>query len=101
MKIAVAVESLSDHPLAAAIARDGRQFLDEAPIPTAHDLQSITGRGVQARIDGDAVLDGKAEMFGRDGVAALRSEEDTAEIQSLMRISYSVSCLKKIHSSNT
>src|SRR3546814_3875569 len=64
MKIAVAVGSLSDHPLAEAIARDGRQFLDEAPIPTAHDLQSLTGRGVQARIDGDAVLIGKAEMFG-------------------------------------
>src|SRR3546814_14106917 len=74
MKISVAVESLSDHPLAEAIARDGRQFLDEAPIPTAHDRQSLTGRGVQARIDGDAVLIGKAEMFGRDGVAALSAD---------------------------
>src|SRR3546814_4436110 len=59
MMIAVAVESLSDHPLAKAIARDGRQFLDETPTPTA------------------------------------RSEEHTSELQSLMRISYAVFCLKK------
>src|SRR3546814_10242550 len=37
---------------------------------------------VQARIDGDAVLIGKAEMFGRDGVAAL-SAEMTAAIERL------------------
>src|SRR3546814_272280 len=74
MMIAVAVESLSDHPLAKAIARDGRQFLDETPTPTAHDLQSLTGRGVQARIDGEIVRIGKAEMFGRDGIADLWTE---------------------------
>src|SRR3546814_2519476 len=74
MMIAVAVESLSDHPLAKAIARDGRQFLDETPTPTAHDLQSLTGRGVQARIDGEVVRIGKAEMFGRDGIADLSTE---------------------------
>ena len=82
MTIAVAVESLSDHPLAEAIARDGRQFLDELPVPPASDLQSLTGRGVQARIDGDVVLIGKAEMFGPDGVAAL-SAEMTAAIEGL------------------
>ena len=82
MTIAVAVESLSDHPLAEAIARDGRQFLDELPVPPASDLQSLTGRGVQARIDGDVVLIGKAEMFGQDGVAAL-SAEMTAAIEGL------------------
>src|SRR3546814_5275898 len=60
--------------LAKAIARDGRQFLDETPTPTAHDLQSLTGRGVQARIDGEVVRIGKAEMFGRDGIADLSTE---------------------------
>src|SRR3546814_2518162 len=32
---------------------------------------------------------------GRDGLPALRSEEHTSELQSLMRISYAVFCLKK------
>src|SRR3546814_1880941 len=36
-----------------------------------------------------------------DGFIALRSEEHTSELQSLMRISYAVFCLKKkIHISN-
>src|SRR3546814_19346542 len=74
MMIAVAFGSLSDHPLAKAIARDGRQFLDATPTPTAHDLQSLTGRDVQARIDGEVVRIGKAEMFGRDGTADLSTD---------------------------
>ena len=71
MAIAVAVESLSDHPLAQAIARDGRDHVGETPIPKAHNLKSLTGRGVSATLGGDEVLIGKAEMFGADGVAPL------------------------------
>src|SRR3546814_20569596 len=51
MAIAVAVERLSDHPLAVAIARDGEQFLDGQPVLAATDLSSPTGRGVQARVN--------------------------------------------------
>ncbi len=74
MTIAVAVERLSDHPLAEAIARDGAQFLNGQPVPAATDLISLTGRGVQARVNGNVVLIGKAEMFGRDGNAPLTPE---------------------------
>src|SRR3546814_1635559 len=35
------------------------------------------------------------EMKGSDLLAVLRSEEHTSELQSLMRISYAVFCLKK------
>src|SRR3546814_1554827 len=35
------------------------------------------------------------DLFGSDGVLCLRSEEHTSELQSLMRISYAVFCLKK------
>ncbi len=69
--LAVAVESLSDHPLARAIARDGRDRLGMRDIPEATNLESLTGRGVTARINGDTVLIGKAEMFGADGIAPL------------------------------
>src|SRR3546814_7790096 len=74
MTIAVAVERLSDHPLAEAIARDGEQYLDGQPVPAAADLIRLTGRGVQARVNGDMVLLGKAEPFGRDGFAPLSAE---------------------------
>ena len=80
--VAVAVESLSDHPLAAAIARDGHQFLNGTPVPVAADVKSLTGRGVEAKVDGETVLIGKAEMFGSNGVAAL-SDEMTQAIERL------------------
>src|SRR3546814_2959731 len=36
-----------------------------------------------------------AETLNVNGIRALRSEEHTSELQSLMRISYAVFCLKK------
>src|SRR3546814_6336217 len=104
MDSAWAGKRFRDHPIAFATSRDGEQCLDGQPVLTATDLSSLTGRGVQARVNGEMVLIGKAEMFGRDGFAALsaetvrtieRSEEHTSELQSLMRISYAVFCLKK------
>ena len=79
---AVAVESLSDHPLAEAIVKDGMARLDNAAIIPATNLKSLVGRGVSATIDGETVQIGKAEMFGRDGIAAL-SPEAAAAIESL------------------
>lgn len=71
LAVAVAVESLSDHPLARAIARDGRERLGGKPVPEADGLDSLTGRGVSARVGGETVLIGKAEMFGAEGIAPL------------------------------
>ena len=78
MAIAVAVESLSDHPLAQAIARDGRELVGDQKIPRADNLKSLTGRGVSALVGEDEVLIGKAEMFGADGIAPLSAEMATA-----------------------
>jgi Cd2+/Zn2+-exporting ATPase len=74
LAVAVAVESLSDHPLAAAIARDGTARLENHVIPTASDLKSLTGRGVTATINGEMVWIGKAEMFGVGQIPALGEE---------------------------
>jgi Cd2+/Zn2+-exporting ATPase len=72
LRVAVAVEQLSDHPLAAAIARDGRERLGGAAVPEADDLRSLTGRGVTARLNGQEIWIGKAEMFGVDGLIPLQ-----------------------------
>jgi len=69
--VAVAVESLSDHPLAAAIARDGTQRLAGSAIATATDLRNLIGRGVTATLDAQTVWIGKREMFGVDDVPPL------------------------------
>lgn len=71
LAVAVAVEALSDHPLAQAIVRDGRERLGGASLPAASDLKSLTGRGVSAQLEGEAVWIGKAEMFGADGIPSL------------------------------
>lgn len=71
LSIAVAVEALSDHPLAQAIVKDGRERLGSSTLPAASDLKSLTGRGVTATVAGETVWIGKAEMFGVDGAPAL------------------------------
>ena len=73
LAVGVAVESLSDHPLAEAIVRDGKEKLSRET-PSATELKSLTGRGVTAKLDGKGVWIGKAEMFGTEGVPALGSE---------------------------
>ncbi|GHC93034.1 ATPase [Pseudorhodoferax aquiterrae] len=78
LEVAVAVESLSDHPLAAAIARDGRERLGAQPIPDASGLNNLIGRGVTAQLGSDTVWIGKAEMFGVDGVEPLGAEAAAA-----------------------
>ena len=71
LALAVAVEALSDHPLAQAIVKDGRERLGDGALPDAGELKSLTGRGVTAKVDGETVWIGKAEMFGADDVPAL------------------------------
>ena len=71
LTVAIAVESLSDHPLAEAIVRDGKERLGGGGIASASDLTSLTGRGVTATVEGQTVWIGKAEMFGADGVPSL------------------------------
>jgi len=71
LQIAVAVEALSDHPLAQAVVRDGKERLGSPVGRKAEGLESLTGRGVKAVLDGDTAWVGKAEMFGEDGLEPL------------------------------
>ena len=63
LRIAVAVESLSDHPLAAAVVRGVNERLKGGATVEAHDVESITGRGIKATVDGQAVYIGKDSLF--------------------------------------
>jgi Cd2+/Zn2+-exporting ATPase len=63
LRIAVAVEMLSDHPLAAAVVRDGMERLQSDSVVPAQDVESITGRGVKATVDGEQVHIGKDTLF--------------------------------------
>src|SRR3546814_10365189 len=61
--------------------------LDLAP----HQIERIAARHRWRRTLSDPVIGARKRL----GAAGGRSEEHTSELQSLMRISYSVSCLKK------
>lgn len=74
LKVAVAVEGLSDHPLARAVTRDGHKRLGNEAPATATNAVSVTGKGVSAQIDGQTAYVGKAEMFGQDGLQPLSKE---------------------------
>jgi Cd2+/Zn2+-exporting ATPase len=64
LQVALAVEEHSDHPLASAIVTGARARLGDRQQPlSASDVKSITGRGVQALVDGEAVHIGKPVLF--------------------------------------
>ncbi len=63
LTVAVAIERSSDHPLAAAIVRDGAAKLGDANVPVPEAVESITGKGIQGRIDGALVQIGKPGLF--------------------------------------
>jgi len=63
LSVAVAVETSSDHPLAAAIVTGAKKELGDKTVPEARDLQAITGRGVQAKYEGETVHIGNRQLF--------------------------------------
>ncbi|MEV8220727.1 heavy metal translocating P-type ATPase [Microbacterium sp. NPDC077391] len=72
----VAVESLSDHPLAAAIVRDLAGQVSEAERVEASDLNAVVGRGVRATVDGEIVEVGNLRMFDEQGLTLPSSVEN-------------------------
>src|SRR3546814_7267773 len=73
---------------AVSMRKDRRGYERNTNVGT-NDLHLGGGGG-----EGEGVLSGNRELVSREG----RSEEHTSELQSLMRISYAVFCLKKKNS---
>src|SRR3546814_10646992 len=88
--------------VAAEVTHDGAPRCGEALVDELledRDARPTSGAGLGARLDRRHLLvagvDRGAHDAGRDVVTRARSEEHTSELQSLMRISYAVFCLKK------
>ena len=81
--VAIAVERLSDHPLAAAVVRDGSARLKSNDIPVATDLESLTGRGLSATVANAPVHLGKKTLFAEIPGAAPPPSllQDVAELE--------------------
>jgi len=74
LQVAVAVEELSDHPLASAVARDGRaRLIGDTPLQ-ASGLEALMGRGVRATVAGEEVYIGKPGLFAELGGPAMPSD---------------------------
>src|SRR3546814_7173564 len=70
----------------------GRTIIATGPLtaaPLAEAIRALTGE------DSLAFFDAIAPIVHRESIDMDRSEEHTSELQSLMRISYAVFCLKK------
>lgn len=63
LKIAVAVESLSDHPLAKAVVRDGKERLEGEEIPDASNLEAVLGKGIKATLGNDKIYVGNLDLY--------------------------------------
>lgn len=79
--VALAVEGLSDHPLASAIVQGGKERLGTKPIPEATELKALTGRGVQANVDNQPVFIGNRALFDEQKTLtdAVRKQTDELE----------------------
>ena len=63
LKIAVAVENLSDHPLAKAVVRDGKERLKGTDITDASDLEAVLGKGIKASLGKDKIYIGNLDLY--------------------------------------
>src|SRR3546814_4562018 len=97
---------LPDPQLFRSLYLGGRQFLHRHSRPyyllvkrmfaKAIELDPLYARAYAGIADCDSFLFLHYHMdVSVDGILATRSEEHTSELQSLMRISYAVFCLKK------
>jgi Cd2+/Zn2+-exporting ATPase len=69
LRIAAALERKSQHPIAQAIVRAYEERTAGEPLPDAQEFTSLTGQGVQAKLNGTLYRVGKPELFNADGLA--------------------------------
>src|SRR3546814_6003763 len=88
-----------EHVEESARTLDTATDLPKQPVIFSKPPTTVIGPGqpVVHRADITQQLDWEVELAVVIGTAASRSEEHTSELQSLMRISYAVFCLKKKH----
>jgi len=80
LKIAVAVEQLSDHPLAKAVVRDGRKRLSSGEQLQASQLETVLGMGIKASLENDRIYIGNLDLY-----EDLDDDKPSEEIKAIVR----------------
>jgi Cd2+/Zn2+-exporting ATPase len=74
LETAIAVEKLSDHPLAAALVKGGMQKLGNVIIGEASDLKAVMGKGIEASYKGQRIVIGNKEIFSSNQHSAIPAD---------------------------
>src|SRR3546814_1195595 len=78
------------------VTNEGKGIDEDAVEQWAAQIASLHAQGKQmVLVSSGAIAEGMARLGWPRRPNAMRSEEHTSELQSLMRISYAVFCLKK------
>ncbi|MBC9912888.1 heavy metal translocating P-type ATPase [Chitinophaga varians] len=94
LQAAVAVEALSDHPLAKAIVRDGKTKLGDTSFPEAQQLEAVLGKGIKATWQGAPVYIGNLALF--ESLDEYRpAAELTTQVQELERGGHTTMVVRK------
>ncbi|WBP85112.1 heavy metal translocating P-type ATPase [Kitasatospora cathayae] len=83
LRLVAAAEAPSEHPLAAAIVAGARER--GLTVPEATVFDSVTGKGVQATVDGRVVLVGSRRLLADVGIDTTALEDTAAELSALGR----------------
>ncbi len=78
LRFAASAEAGSEHPLAAAVLDKAKS--ESIDLLTLEDFEALPGRGVQAAIDGRAVLVGNAKLMRDKGVDISALEEELSRL---------------------
>ncbi|MFP5252272.1 MAG: heavy metal translocating P-type ATPase [Actinomycetes bacterium] len=78
LRLAGAAETVSEHPLGAAIVRGAQAR--ELMLPEPGGFDSVTGRGIRATVDGRAVLIGNVALLAGAGIQTATLEHEAAAL---------------------
>lgn len=78
LRLAGAIERLSEHPLGKAIAACAQKTLGSTTLPPAGDFRMIPGVGVSGTIDGQRIEIGRNAPQNDEGLEALRTQIEEA-----------------------
>ncbi|MCG5512159.1 heavy metal translocating P-type ATPase [Ectothiorhodospira shaposhnikovii] len=78
LTLAAALESRSEHPLAQAVVRGARER--GLTLPEVERFESLTGRGLQGRVDGHALIIGSPRFLAEAGVDLGNAQEAVARL---------------------
>jgi len=79
LAIAAAAEASSEHPLGQAVLEAALER--KLRVPTVEDFESVTGRGVVARIDGHPVQVGRPRYLKESGIDVSPLEQRIADLE--------------------